>query len=56
MTESYDATRRRAVVGTLGLAGFAVLRPLAAAVGCGNPQQTEGPFFRPANPTSTTTT
>jgi protocatechuate 3,4-dioxygenase beta subunit len=46
MTDSYDPTRRRAVVGTLGLAGFAILRPLAAAT----PQQTEGPFFPPGEP------
>jgi protocatechuate 3,4-dioxygenase beta subunit len=46
MTDSYDATRRRAVVGTLGLAGFVILRPLAAAT----PQQTEGPFFPPGVP------
>lgn len=46
MTDSYDPNRRRAVVGTLGLAGFAILRPLAAAT----PPQTEGPFFPPGEP------
>lgn len=41
MSPPTDASRRHAVLGGLALAGFAVLRPLAAAT----PHQTEGPFF-----------
>lgn len=41
MAEPHDPQRRHAVIGGLALAGFAVLRPLAAAT----PHQTEGPFF-----------
>lgn len=41
MTDTPDPQRRHAVLGSLALAGFAVLRPLAAAT----PHQTEGPFF-----------
>jgi protocatechuate 3,4-dioxygenase beta subunit len=41
MTDAHDPQRRHAVIGGLALAGFAALRPLAAAT----PQQTEGPFF-----------
>jgi protocatechuate 3,4-dioxygenase beta subunit len=47
MPEPNDAVRRRALVGGLTLASFAILRPLAAAT----PQQTEGPFF-PVDTTS----
>ncbi len=47
MSEPDDPVRRRAVVGGLTLASFAILRPLSAAT----PRQTEGPFF----PVDTTT-
>lgn len=47
MSEPDDPLRRRALVGGLSLASFAVLRPLQAAT----PRQTEGPFF----PVDTTT-
>jgi protocatechuate 3,4-dioxygenase beta subunit len=47
MSEPDDPLRRRALVGGLTLASFAILRPLGAAT----PRQTEGPFF----PVDTTT-
>jgi protocatechuate 3,4-dioxygenase beta subunit len=46
MTDTHDPLRRQAVIAGLSLAGFAWMRPLAAAT----PHQTEGPFFPPGDP------